>query len=102
MTELEFKTQLKELNEAFNNFYTPNRTRHIWSVVKDLPAEYFKRKIGKAIWVKSPPIIDWFIEIANKHNDFSRLPNSEHEDVSEERQREIRLMIDRALRGKGL
>ncbi len=61
----EFNSQIEKLNEAYRDYYTKNRAKTIWSVVSELPIEYFSRRIDKVLWSDHPPKLDWFQNVRN-------------------------------------
>ncbi len=63
MTLQEFNDQLRRLNEVYNNYYTKDRKKTLWSLLSHLDSDFFERKVDKALWADHPPKIDWFQNI---------------------------------------
>jgi hypothetical protein len=63
----DFNEQISKLNEAYRDYYTSNRAKVIWSVVNELPIEYFEKRIDRALWADHPPKLDWFQNVRNDY-----------------------------------
>lgn len=85
MTLKEFNVEMRRMNEAYKSYYTPERLKAVWSIVSEMDAKTFAKKIDKALWADYPPKLDWFQTIASHQKSFNNpAPELVHNHANQE------------------